>query len=287
MYRPILITGASSGIGEACAVHLAHQGFKVYAAARRVEKLKALEGVAGGKITAIALDLTDDSAIEAALALIAADGTPLYGLVNNAGISVTGPIEDVPVNEWRRQFETNLFGVVALTQRVVPLMRASGRGRIVNIGSVAGEIASPFMGAYAASKHALEGLTDSLRRETAPFGIAVSLIRPGFVRTPFGEQEQDGLVRFAVEGGPYTPALDAFRQWHAKGHPGGANPARLAETVEKALKAKRPKARYTVPARYLAPLLFHEMAPAMITDRVFARITGISRSRKERKDKRP
>ena len=282
MYKPVLITGASSGIGEACVVHLARKGFKVYAAARRLDRLKALEGFGEGAVTAIALDITDDGSIEEALARINADGAPLYGLVNNAGVSVTGPLEDVPVNEWRRQFETNLFGVVALTQRVLPDMRAAGSGRIVNIGSVAGRIAAPFMAPYAASKHALEGMSDALRREIEPFGLRVSVVRPGFIRTAFGEQEQEGFTRYAREGGPYTAALDAFRSWHANGHPDGASPTTVAEAVHHALISDRPHSRYTVPKRYIPSLMMRNLAPSAVTDRVFARMTGVAKAVKGR-----
>ena len=276
MYKPVLVTGASSGIGEASVVHLARKGFRVFAAARRIDRLKALEGFGEGAVTAIALDITDEVSIEAALADINAAGGPLYGLVNSAGVSVTGPLEDVPVNEWRRQFETNLFGLVALTQRVLPDMRAAGAGRIVNIGSVAGRIAAPFMAPYVASKHALEGMSDALRREVDAFGIHVSVIRPGFINTEFGEQEQDGLTRFAREGGPYTAALDVFRAWHAKGHPKGASPMEVAEAVHHALVADRPHSRYTVPKRYIPSLMMRNLAPSAVTDRVFARVTGIA-----------
>ncbi len=220
MYKSVLVTGASSGIGEATALALAHRGFKVFAGARRIEKLKALEGLGHGRITALALDVTDAMSISAAVAAIG--DAPLYGLVNNAGVSVTGPLEEMPIDDWRRQFETNVFGVVAVTKAMLPQMRAAGAGRIVTIGSVAGRIASPFMSAYAASKHAVEGLSDSLRRELRPFGISVSVIRPGFINTPFGEPEQEGFARYAGDGRPYAAALRTFKAWHAQGHPNGA-----------------------------------------------------------------
>ena len=275
MHQPVLVTGASSGIGEACAVHLARKGFRVYAGARRLEKLKPLEGLADGGVTGIALDVTDEGSIAAALARIAEDGRPLFGLVNNAGISVTGPVEEIEMNEWRRQFETNVFGVVAMSRAVMPQMRAAGRGRIVNIGSVAGRLASPFMGAYSASKHALEGLTDAMRREFALHGVKVSLIRPGFVNTPFGEQEQEGLEPFAEEGRPYAEAVARMKAWHAKGHPSGASPFDVADAVHHALTAARPHSRYTVPARYIGPLMMRNLLPSAVVDRLFARIVGM------------
>lgn len=275
MFKPVLVTGASSGIGEATAVHLAHKGFKVFAGARRREKLDDLRAVAEGTITPVTLDVTESDSINAVMREIESHGAPLYGLVNNAGISVTGPLENIPVEEWRRQFETNVFGLVAMTQAVLPAMRAQGAGRIVNVGSVAGRIASPFMPAYAASKHAVEGLSDSLRREVAPFGIKVSVIRPGFINTPFGEQEQDGFVQYAKENGPYAAALDEFRAWHAKGHPDGASPHDVAIAIADALTAERPNSRYTVPAQYLGSLAMRNLLPSAIVDRVFERVTGV------------
>lgn len=275
MHRPVLVTGASSGIGEATAVTLARAGFRVYAAARRVEKLKAIEGLGEGRIAALALDVTDAASIDAAMARIAADGAALYGLVNNAGVSVTGPIEEVALDDWRTQFETNVIGVVAMTKAVLPGMRAARSGRIVNIGSVSGRLAAPFMGAYAASKHALEGLTDSLRREVAPFGVKVSLIRPGFIHTPFGGPEQEGFARYIGEGHPYSERVAAFKAWHARGHPNGAPPGVVAEVVLKAVTAARPFSRYTVPARFVAPLMLRNLLPSAIVDPIFATVTGV------------
>lgn len=279
MHKPVLVTGASSGIGEACAVLLARKGFRVYAGARRLEKLKILEGLGEGRIAALALDVADAGSIAAAAARIAEDGAGLWGLVNNAGVSVTGPLEQVPIEEWRRQFETNVFGLVAMTKAVLPAMRAAGAGRIVNIGSVAGRIASPFMSAYASSKHAVEGLSDSLRRELAPHGVKVTVVRPGFINTPFGEPEQEGFARYAEPGTPYAARLLAFKAWHAKGHPGGASPFDVADAVHHALTAARPHSRYTVPARYIAPLIARNLLPAAVVDRAFAQATGLSKAR--------
>ncbi len=275
MHQSILITGASSGIGEACAVHLAHKGFRVYAAARRAEKLRELEGLAGGRITPVALDVTDDAAIEKAMARIAEDGATLFGLVNNAGVSVMGPVEDTPIDEWRRQYETNVFGVVRMTQAVLPQMREAGRGRIVNIGSVAGRIATPFHGVYASSKHALEGLTDSLRREVEPFGLKASLVRPGFINTPFGNQEQEQLQAHVDAGGPYADAVRAYKLWHAKGHPTAPGPNVVVDAVHAALTAERPHSRYTAPASNIGSLLLRNLLPSAVMDRFLKRITEL------------
>ncbi len=278
MYQSVLVTGASSGIGEATAIHLAHKGFRVFAAARSLDKLKTLSGLGAGRITPLEMDVTDEASIASALAEISDSGGALYGLVNNAGVGVMGPVEEVPPADWRRQYETNVFGLVNVTRAALPQMRATGRGRIINIGSVSGRIAVPFQGVYASSKHAVEGLSDALRRELAPHGVKVSLIRPGFINTPFGAQEQDELERYT--GGAYAEQIKIFKAWHAKGHPNAAGPIVVAEAVHQALTARRPHSRYTVPTKMLGFLALRNLAPSALTDRIFARVTGLDKFKK-------
>ena len=275
MLQSVLVTGASSGIGEACAIHLAHHGFRVYAAARSMAKLKPLEGLAHGRIHPVELDVTDQGSINAALEKIASDDVTLFGLINNAGVSVMGPLEQVPIEEWRRQYETNVFGLVSMTQAVLPQMRVAGRGRIVNIGSVAGRIAAPFQGAYASSKHAVEGLSDTLRREVRPFGIKVSIIRPGFINTPFGEQEQEGLEGYLGNDMPYDEDIRRFKSWHAKGHPSAPPPTVVADAVLKALTAENPDARYPVPGQSRMNLALRNALPTSATDAILRRVMGL------------
>jgi NAD(P)-dependent dehydrogenase (short-subunit alcohol dehydrogenase family) len=183
------------------------------------------------------------------------------------------------LSEWRRQFETNVFGLVRVTQAVLPQMREAGRGRVVNIGSVTGRIAPPFLGVYAASKHALEGLSDALRRELAPHGIKVAVIRPGFTNTSFGDQEQEGFVRYM--GGPYADQLQIFKSWHAKGHPTAPPPSIVAKAVLKALTADRPRARYDLPLSTVAGLALRNIAPAALADWVLERVTGLHKYNKD------
>ncbi len=277
MHHPVLITGASSGIGEACAVHLAHKGFRVFAAARRLDRLEELSGLAGGRITPLRMDVADEASVVAALEVVADAGVRLYGLVNNAGVSVMGPLEALSLEDWRRQYETNVFGLATVTRLVLPQLRAAGAGRIVNIGSVAGRIAAPFQGAYASSKHAVEGLSDALRRELAPHGVKVSVVRPGFINTPFGAAEQDALASFA-DAGPYADQVRRFKAWHAKGHPAAPPPGVVAEAVYHALTAARPRARYVVPRRMLGALALRNLAPTFMVDRIFERVTGLDRA---------
>ncbi|MEO0399134.1 MAG: SDR family oxidoreductase [Pseudomonadota bacterium] len=276
MLKPVLVTGASSGIGEATAVHLARKGFNVFAGARRLDALKTLEGLGQGGITAVQLDVTDEGSIKAALAEINDKAGTLYGLVNNAGVAVAGPVEEVPMNEWRRQYETNVFGVVAMAQAVMPQMRAAGAGRIVNIGSLAGRIAVPFMGVYASSKHAVEGISDAMRREFGLHGVKVSLVRPSFVNTPFGAQEQSGLAPYTEEGGAYAGHVAKMKDWHAKQHPHGASPFDVAEAVEDALTAARPHSRYLAPRKATGSLMMRNLLPSAVIDRVLLRVTGVN-----------
>lgn len=276
MHQSVLVTGASSGIGEATAVFLAHKGFRVFAAARRLDKLQELTAVGHGRITPLAMDVTDEASIASAVQKIADEGLTLYGLVNNAGVSVMGPIETTPLDEWRRQYETNVFGVVNVARAVLPQMRAAGRGRVVNIGSVAGRIAPPFQGVYASSKHAVEGLTDAMRIELAPHGVKVCLVRPGFINTPFGEQEQEALAKHVGDGMPYAEQVRIFKKWHAEGHPNAPAPTVVAEAVHHALTAERPNTRYTAPKKMIGTLMLRNLMPSAVTDRIFKRVTGLN-----------
>src|SRR5712691_5002789 len=178
----VVITGAASGIGEACALHLDKLGFCVFAGVRREVDGAALQGKASERLTPLLLDVTDAASIRFAVEIVATGvvETGLAGLVNNAGITVAGPLEFLPVSELRRQLEVNVIGQVAVTQAFLPLLRR-GQGRIVNMGSLAGRIATPFIGPYHASKFAMEALTDSLRMELRRWGMHVSLIEPGFI----------------------------------------------------------------------------------------------------------
>jgi NAD(P)-dependent dehydrogenase (short-subunit alcohol dehydrogenase family) len=277
VYKAVLVTGASGGVGEATAVHLAHQGFRVFAAARRLEKMQALSGIAGGRITPIALDVTDDASVAAAMKEIADKDVTLYGLVNCAGVSVAGPVEQVPLSEWRRQFETNVFGLVRVTQAVLPQMREAGRGRVVHISSVSGRMAPPFMGPYAASKHAVEGLSDALRREVAPHGIKVVVVQPGFILTGLGAQTQEGFARYMGADSPYLDQLQIFKAWHAKSRLTAPAPGLVAEAVLKALTASRPFSRYAAPASASAALALRNAAPAALADWILERVTGLNK----------
>ncbi len=211
--RAVLVTGASTGIGRATAIYLRQLGFHVFAGEI---KLSALNAEAGPHLVPIHLDITSqrtiDKAIRTVNAWVAGTGGRFVGLVNNAGIAVSGPVEFVPLDELRRQFEVNLFGHIAVIQAFLPLLRQS-RGRIINVGSMAGEAPFPFLSPYCATKYALRAVTDSLRVEIEPYGIHVSIIEPGFVKTQFVDTSVTTGTRLFSKMPPESDRIygDAFR----------------------------------------------------------------------------
>ncbi|MEM9838164.1 MAG: SDR family oxidoreductase [Pseudomonadota bacterium] len=266
----VLITGAGTGIGRACALYLAEEGFHIIAAGRREEPLAALEKERPGQIIGVTLDVTNNASVEAAIAKI----SPVDHLVNNAGVSVMGPVEAISTDEWRRQFEVNVFGVATMIRAVLPQMRQRGTGRIVQIGSVTGRVVPPFMGCYGASKHALEGMTDALRREVAKDGIHVSLVRSGFVNTDFGTQEKASLE--ANSHPAYEDDMKRFGTWHhEKGHKVAPSPVVVAQAVERALTDAVPKTRYACPAQAQRFLFLRNVLPARWVDGVIRRTIGL------------
>jgi len=242
--RAVLVTGCSSGIGRATAERLARGGWTVYASARRLEALEGLEGC-----RLLQLDVTDDASMRAAVERIEQEEGAVGVLVNNAGYSQSGAVESVSLDEARRQFETNVFGLARLTQLVLPGMRGQGWGRIVNVSSMGGRLTFPGGGWYHASKHAVEALSDALRFEVQGFGIDVVVIQPGLIRTGFAEaavgsiEQDDGpYARFNVAVGAATAG--AYENPLARRLGGG--PDSVAKAIEKAVTAKRPRTRYRV-----------------------------------------
>jgi NAD(P)-dependent dehydrogenase (short-subunit alcohol dehydrogenase family) len=248
--KAVLITGCSAGIGHATALRLLEAGWPVYATARRPETLAELER-AGART--LALDVTDEESMSAAVATVERAEGAVGVLINNAGYSQSGAVETVPMEAVRRQFETNVFGVVRLTQMVLAKMREQRWGRIVNIGSMGGRLTFPGGGHYHATKYALEALSDALRFELAGFGIAVVLVEPGLITTQFGEAAAETMaaVSSAGEEGPYTnfnAAVGAITKGAYEGpmrHLGGG-PEQVAKAIERAIGSRRAPARITV-----------------------------------------
>jgi NAD(P)-dependent dehydrogenase (short-subunit alcohol dehydrogenase family) len=280
--RAFLVTGASSGIGRATALLLDRSGFQVFAGVRRSEHGEALRRQASERLTPILLDVTDPRSIEDAARSVAGKlgGRALAGLVNNAGIDIAGPLETSSIAEVRSQFEVNVIGLLAATQAFLPLLR-QGRGRVVNIGSVLGRLAIPFMGAYSASKFALEGLTDALRIELLPWGIHVSLIEPGPVATPLWSKTH--LLAGMNEGGGaatgelYATANAAAHAAFTKFGQSGISPDRVAAKVFEALTARNPKPRYLVGGDAKALSWLAAMVPDRIRDRMLMNRFGLPR----------
>lgn len=248
----VLITGASTGIGKACAHHLDSLGFRVFAGVRKAADGDALRQIASERLVPVIVDVTVPETINAARAEIeAAVGTQgLAGLLNNAGIAVSGPLEFMPIDSLRRQIEVNLIGQIAVTQAFMPLIRTA-TGRVLFVGSLGGHVAAPFQGPYSATKFALEAISDSLRQELAPWGIQVSLIKPGSIATPIWDRG----VHFALEVFNRIPAhgMELYRPYVEKLRTAvvaiarrGIPPERVAEAVAHALTATVPRTRYLV-----------------------------------------
>jgi NAD(P)-dependent dehydrogenase (short-subunit alcohol dehydrogenase family) len=246
----VIVTGASSGIGAAIARRLVRRGTKLVITARRPELLEALArelDPSGASVLAVPGDITSDADRRALVAATLKKFGRIDALVNNAGFGTRGPLELVPVEAIRRNFETNVFSLLALTQLVIPAMRERGSGCVVNIGSVAGRIARPLSSVYDATKHALEALTDGLRGEMQPFGVRVTLIRPGFIATDFIKAADKASGEFTENVGPYELFWAATRAGIQKlRHVAGA-PDDIARLVEKALGSDNPAPRYSGP----------------------------------------
>jgi NADP-dependent 3-hydroxy acid dehydrogenase YdfG len=245
--KAVLITGCSSGIGAATAKRLVGEGWKVYATARRPETLGDLRDAG---CETLALDVCDEASMSAAVdAVIEAEGA-VGVLINNAGYSQSGAVESVPIDQVRRQFETNVFGLIRMCQLVLPGMRAQQWGKIVNISSMGGRLTFPGGGLYHATKYAVEALSDALRFETRGFGIDVIVVEPGLIVTNFGDVAA-GSVADASDGGAYADFNRKVAEVTAGAYKGpmsklGAGPDAVAKAISRALRSRRPKARYVV-----------------------------------------
>jgi NAD(P)-dependent dehydrogenase (short-subunit alcohol dehydrogenase family) len=270
----VLITGCSSGIGLATAEALKSRGWRVFATARKAEDVVRLSAEG---FESLQLDICDPASMERALAtLFTLTGGRLDALVNNAGIAIPGAVEDLSRDNLQRQFDTNLFGVIELTRRVLPVMRRQGRGRVVMISSILGKVAAPWRGAYNASKYALEGITDTLRLELRDSGVRVSLVNPGPVKSRFRDNSLKNFdahvdASTSMHTGKYA-RLKAETGARKDDQPFTVGPEAVAAKVAHALESRRPKARYyvTLPAYLLAAARC--LLPTVWLDAVLARI---------------
>jgi len=276
--KHVLVTGVSTGIGYAVASELLQRGYGVFGSVRRPEDAHRLSQALGDRFTPLVFDVTDSDAIAAAAQRVNdVTGTEgLAGLVNNAGVSLPGPLGDMPAAQIRQQLEVNVMGVVHVTQAFLPSLGAAGPrtappGRIVNISSVSGRIAYPFMGAYAASKHALEALSDAWRRELMLYGIDVIVVQPGAIKTPIWDKSS--RISTDYPDSDFAPILQRINLAHTE---------RIALPVEKvtrvivrALESRRPKTRYVIPHKWLMYWLLPRYLPDRWLDAAISRMLGL------------
>lgn len=276
----ILITGATAGIGRQTALDLARAGHRVFATGRREAALAALKSEAAGTaLETLVLDVTRPESIEAARAAIdaATGGHGVDVLVNNAGYGLIGPLAELSDAQVRAQFETNVFGLMAVTRAFVPAMRARGAGRVINVSSVGGRMTFPLMGAYNATKYAVESLSDALRVELRPFGVHVSLIEPGSIRTEFADVSV-GTVTLDPRS-PYAPVLSRADEIKRRFNDMAVGPEVISRVIRQAAEDPRPLARYVAPFSGRVMLWFMSAMPTWLTDAVLGRAMGLTPKR--------
>ncbi|HEY1880332.1 MAG TPA: SDR family oxidoreductase [Caulobacteraceae bacterium] len=279
--KSVVVTGVSTGIGAGVARVLAAAGFRVFGTVRKIADAAALSAEFGDRFTPIVFDVTDEAAIAIAATEVRAalGGARLNGLVNNAGVAVSGPLTLQPPEDFRRQIEVNLVGPFLVTQAFAPLLGTDpsltgSPGRIVNISSVGGKFAAPFLGAYAASKHALEGYSEALRRELMLYGIDVVIVGPGSVATPIWDKaEAAGLGPYA--GTAYAGPMQRFSDYMLTQGRKGFPPEKIGQVVLTALTATKPKVRYAVVPGALTNWIMPTLLPKRIVDRIFGRAAGL------------
>ena len=277
MTRTVLITGCSSGIGEACALQLERSGWLVFAGVRREEDGHRLSRAGSGRLVPLLIDVTDARSIAEAVRQVSERvvGTGLQGLVNNAGIAGGGPLEYVGLDEFRRVFDVNVFGLLAATQAFLPLLH-QGHGRIVNIGSIAGRVTTPLLGPYCASKYAVEAMSDALRMELLHSGLYTSVVEPGVVATPIWDKAAPGpslFERLPPEGVARYGNLGAALARMIKGAPQRGVPmSTVVEVVEHALTAARPRPRYLVGRDARVRLMLQTLLPRRWMDWLILRV---------------
>jgi len=270
----VIVTGASAGIGEAAARRLTDDGAMVVISARRADRLEAVRQqieATGGRALAVLGDITSSEDRERLVQETMREFGRIDGLVNNAGYGQRGPIELVPVEAIRQNFETNLFSLISLTQLVIPIMRRQGSGRIINISSVAGRIARPMSSIYDATKHALEAISDGLRGELAQFGIKVVIIEPGMISTEFGSVADASVREMIDNSGPYKESFERSFGAIQRMRRMSGKPQDIGEAICRALSADNPKRRYAAPGHARIAIAAKRMLPARLFDFVLNR----------------
>jgi NAD(P)-dependent dehydrogenase (short-subunit alcohol dehydrogenase family) len=278
--KSIVITGVSSGIGYGAAKEFARHGYRVFGSVRKQEDAERLVAELGPNFAPLLFDVTDREAVLAAAEVgEALGGSGLAGLVNNAGTAVGGPLMHQPLEEVRAHFEVNVIGLISVTQAFLPLLgakrpRTHEPGKILNMSSVGGKIAAPFIGAYAGTKHAVEGISDSLRRELLPYGIDVVVIEPGAVRTEIWDKGAAGAERYADTD--YAEPLVKFGEYAQGLAKNGYSPEQFGRYVREVFEKRRPRARYAISPRKFASFTIPRLLPDRWLDRLIARTVGLA-----------
>lgn len=278
----ILITGATSGIGRYAALYLARRGFRVFATGRSQAALTSLQEEAKGlELETLRLDVTDRGSIDAARDEVVAKtgGKGIDVLINNAGFGIVGPLELLSDDELRAQYDTNVFGLMAVTRAFLPAMKKRGRGRILNVSSVGGRVTLPLYGGYNSTKYAVESLSDALRRELQPFGVQVVLIEPGVIRTEFVERSLGALDPSRDATGFYGDAFAMAEHIRKQTEQTAVSPDCVARAMERAITARRPAARYVAPFRTNVLLAFVALLPTSWMDAALRWGMGLTKKR--------
>jgi NAD(P)-dependent dehydrogenase (short-subunit alcohol dehydrogenase family) len=279
--QTILITGATAGIGRHTAIHFARAGRRVIATGRNREALARLQADAAAPLDVVRLDVTDPASIAEAAAEVTriTDGHGVDVLINNAGYGLAAPLAEVTDEDLRAQFETNVFGLMAVTRAFLPAMRARGKGRIINVSSVGGRMTFPLFGAYHASKYAVEALSDALRLELAPFGIDVVVIEPGPIRTEFAERAVATVEKYRSDASPYAPIYARTDEIKRLADGRSVGPEHITRVMARAIDARRPSARYVAPFSSRLMLALFLRLPTRWLDGILRRVLGLTRSR--------
>jgi NADP-dependent 3-hydroxy acid dehydrogenase YdfG len=271
----ILVTGATAGIGKAAALHLKGKGHRVIGTGRNEKALAELKKLG---IDALALDVTSQKSIDAARAEVdvLTNGYGLDVLVNNAGYGLAGPVEMLSDADVRAQFDTNVFGLLAVTRAFLPAMRERRSGRVINVSSVGGRMTFPLGGAYHATKYAVEALSDALRMELRGFGVKVSVIEPGYIKTDFTATTMGYVEKYAKDGSPYAPIMQRVHQAGEGAERFAVGPSSVSRAIESASVSRFPRARYVAPFyNAMGPVLM-ALVPTFIADWFFGLVTGLS-----------
>jgi NAD(P)-dependent dehydrogenase (short-subunit alcohol dehydrogenase family) len=276
--RTILITGATTGIGKHAAVTLARKGHRVFATGRNLEALgRVVAEAATPTLEALRLDVTDAASIASAVEEVGrrTSGEGVYALVNNAGYGLAGPLEEVSDADLRAQFDTNFFGLMAVTRAFLPAMRARRAGRIVNVSSSGGRVSIPMVGAYHASKFAVEALSDALRMELAHLGVRVVLIEPGPIESEFGNRLVAEVEKYRRPDSPYAPIYGRIDAMKARANAFAAPPDCVTRAIEKAIVGRWPRARYVMPFSTRLGVWLSAFVPTFVLDAVMKRAIGL------------